>query len=250
MRRWDQFLGSVASGMNIAEAKLKHFITNADIETMVRLPGDAGAVESKRWEQARLAGTRSSFTLFDFDDIFDRIMKGAKINDAMIAVKGSADGRGYFLQLVNADPELKRRYLEAKEVSSMLQMEEALEIADDKSQDVIAGPKGDIPNMAAVNRARLQVEERWRHARALAPKVYSERKQVDMNVNLNYAERLEEARNRARERGTVKLSKADMAAAVDATFREIPAKAAAPAEDTAWMDEKPKDLDTTWLEEK
>lgn len=241
VRRWDSFIGSVAAGLPLPDAMLKHFVTRADIETMTRLPGEAGKTEAKRWAQARSAGKRMTYSLFDIEDIFERIASGMKVGEAVNAVKPGSCASS-FLGVVNKDPDLIERYKEVKEVAVMMLMDQVTEIADDKEGDVLIQEKGPAPNMAAVQRSRLQMDARVLQARAHAPRYYSDKREQTITLNINAVERLERANARLRDRPGA-LTRAEKAQAIEA---EVVAKTI--DTDTSWMDDKP--TETIWLEEK
>lgn len=239
VRRWDQFLGAIAAGDSLQKASKTFCISEADVETMTRL----NPVEERRFLEARTAARKREWSIFTFEEIFRRISEGANVKDAIKAAKGTDEG-GDFYAIINADPGLKERYEEALQCRALAMSDALEEFADDDAGDIIAGPKGDIPNMAAVNRSKLQVDTRWRLMSAWHSRMFGEKgNKVDVNVTVNHAQVLEDARARAKERGEGRISREEMKKAVDATFSEIPAADA----DTSWMDEKP--ADTTWREE-
>lgn len=231
-------MGSLASGVGIAEAKQKHLITNADIETMTRLPG---GLEMERWQEARLAGRKTSWSQLDFDEICDRIAGGMKIKEALSSVRGT-EAAGDFYRLVNRDPDMKAQFLEAQAAGMIALGESVLDIADDTTNDTLVGPKGgEIPNMAAVSRSKLQVESRFKRMGHYHTKLFGEKKDsVQVNVQINHAETLEAARDRAKLRDK-RVTPKQMTAAIDAAFSE---KTETPAE--TWVDEP---MDTVWREE-
>lgn len=71
-------------------------------------------------------------------------------------------------------PEFSAQYARAREAQADLLADEIIEIADDKSQDILdVGEGGDarsITNSAAVQRAKLQVDARKWKASQMAPK--------------------------------------------------------------------------------
>jgi hypothetical protein len=243
LTRWDSFIGDIASGVKLVDAMNARFVTRADIETMCRL--DDGGVQRQRWHDARLSGRKREWSLFDFEDIFDRIAAGAKVDDAIMEVKGC--GPGNFYALVNADPDLRAQYRTAKESYSLIVGETLMGIAADNSNDTIDnGIKGEIPNMAAVTRSKLQVDTGFRYIASYNTKLFGEKKDnVNVQVNMNLGERLEAARTREKLRDT-RVTPKQMEQAVDAVFSEKPE-----SPPTEWVDEpeEPKPIDTVWREE-
>lgn len=243
LSRWVQFLGSVAAGIPLADAMLKHYISRADIEACIRSSDE----ERIRWDEARLAALKRGWSAFDFEDIFERIAGGMAVQEALTAVRGiTAGGPVYsaFNRIIIADATLNGQYMAALKSRALVMSEEIIEIADDDAGDVIAGPKGDIPNNAAVNRSKLKVETRARLMGAWHTKMFGEAKQsVQVAVQVNHAVRLEEARAR---RDTRVIPQR----VIDAAFTEaeiapvVPEGTTGAAED--WDDCAP--LDTSWLD--
>jgi hypothetical protein len=243
LTRWDTFIGDLSSGLGITESMKKCYVTRADIETMCRL--DDGGLQRQRFEDARLAGLKSAWSVFDFEHFFALIAEGKKVDEAHLAVRGVPIQTGFYY-LLNADAELAGKYRKAKEAAMLAMADGVLELADDNSGDTLDGPRGgEIPNMAAVGRSKLQVDTRLRLMGAFHAKLFGERKDnVAVQVNINPAERLEEARARANNRGVVAPKKVE---AIDAQFSEVTPVPAADT-DTSWIDAA--STDTVWREEK
>jgi hypothetical protein len=226
MTRWTQFLGSVATGMALQDAMLKHFMTRADIEACVRL----GIEERQRWNDARVAGKKSKFSAFDIEDILSRIARGCTIGDACQAVRPGLQSE--FVEICTQDPELNELYLRACKSRSFIESEKILDIADDKTDDVLDNGKVLVPNQANVNRDKLRVETRARLMAAWNTRVFGENKHnVQVNVQVNHAEKLEQARARAKTKTVTRRQEATL----EAEFKELP-----PPVEVA--------LDTSWLE--
>ncbi len=226
LSRWDQFLGAVAVGTPIQEAMLKHYMTRADIEACVRRAPE----ERVRWNDARLSARKRKWDVFVLEDIFAKIAMGSSIEDAIIAVNGANSGFEEFMRLCTEDPELNELYLRAIKSRALLEQERVLTIVDDAKGDTLPGRWGDIPNQAAVNRAKLKAETRLHLMSSWYRKLFAEKDASQVNIQINnHAARLEEARQRASSR-MVKLPEK----VVEAEFQEV----------------KPEPVDTSWLEEK
>jgi hypothetical protein len=235
-KRWDLFLGEIAAGMTLGKAMKAHKVCRADIETMCRL--NDGGVQQKRWDDARVAGAKRGWTLFEFEDVMQQLASGKTIDEAMIAVKGVPAGQTQFYWLLAVDEDLQARYRKAKQAYSLMLGEGIVEIADNKTGDTLPGPKGgEIPNMANVTRDKLRIDARWRYMAAYHTRLFGEKKDtVNVQVNVNHAERLEEARERAKLQDK-RVTPKQMADAVEAVFSE---KTEEPApEVTEWVDEEP-----------
>ena len=212
LTRWDFFLGDVAAGTPLEEARAKHLLTRADIETVVR----ADPLQMQRWEEARAASERSAWSIFQIEEIFTRVAQGMTVTKAVLAVVGNLNHD--FYKVIGSDPDMGRRYKQAQEIAMLRLHEQIIDIADDKTGDTLdtGGKSGVVPNNAAVARSKLQVDSRFRQAGQLNSKLFGEAKQqVNVQVNLNHAERLEECRERARTRGPSKKH-----TAIDVPFSE------------------------------
>lgn len=72
-------------------------------------------------------------------------------------------------------PEFQEQYARAKEEQADFLAEEMLEIADDKSDDLLDTEEGQSANPVAVQRARLRVDARKWAAAKLKPKKYGDK---------------------------------------------------------------------------
>lgn len=242
LSRWNQFLGTIASGVLLEDAMLKHYMSRADIEACCRSSHE----ERQRWDDARLAARRRKWSVFDLEDVFQRIAGGMKVTEAVQQVKGYICND--FNSIVITDPTLNLQYMAALKSRAMILAEDIIDISDDDSNDVIDGPKGQIPNNAAVGRSKLRVETRTRLMGSWFPKLFGDQKNnVQVNVQVNHAARLEEARARATTRKPT-APKGIPEHVIEAAFAESVSEEQL---DTSWLDEKPDPaLDTSWLEEK
>ncbi|HWE98843.1 MAG TPA: hypothetical protein VG248_03515 [Caulobacteraceae bacterium] len=77
-------------------------------------------------------------------------------------------------------PEFREQYARARERQADLLVDEALEIADDTSGDVIMGKHGPMMDAEFVARSKLRVETRKWMAGKLAPKKYGEASRVEL----------------------------------------------------------------------
>jgi len=241
LSRWTLFLGELAVGTPLADAMLKHYMTRADIESCVR----SAPEERARWNDARLAARKRAWSAFDIEDILGRIAAGTPITEAVDEVRpgGSAE----FTYLCTADPDLHEQYLRALKSRAILLGEDTLKISDGDGDDVLDNGKGgQIPNGAKVNRDKLRVETRTRLMSNWFPKLFGEKAQTNVAVQIvNHAARLEEARGRAASRSATPRISQDI---VEAAFREVPSREV-PESPVEW-DDLPKGaaISTQWLE--
>lgn len=246
LTRWEQFLGSIAVGVHLQDAMLKHYMTRADIETCVRHSAENRAA----WNDARVAALKRGWTTFDFEDIFERIAGGMGVMEALAEVKGAINS-SVFNQIVTQDMGLNEQYLAALKAKSLVMQEQIVEMADTKDDDTIENHTKwgttTLPNNAAVNRSKLQVETRLRLMAAWNTKMFGESKQsTQVNVQVNYAEKLESARTRSTQRAAP--LPALTREFIDAAFADVSKGDTDVATDTSWLDATDPATDTTWLE--
>lgn len=236
--RWDIFIGYLASGVPLEQSVVKARIDSATIETMCRLPGGA---ERQRFNDARLAGFKTTLSTLAIEEFFLQISNGKLVEEAMELAFGAH--RSEIWQLINSDPDMHAQYRRAQESAMYREFDEIKGITDDTSRDIISGPKGDIPNNAAVGRDKLRMDARFKRAGILNRRVFGEERQAAVTVNVNYAQTLEDARARAKDRGQAprKISRDQMANAIEAISE-------ANTEDTSWMDAVP--AETIWREDR
>jgi hypothetical protein len=123
--------------------------------------------------QKRYADAKNAWKAnFPLDELFTRIAAGEPMRQ--ICKDAHMPGRSFFNAWMARDPELRARYISAKELLMEQLSEEILQIADDISHDT-------DPASAAINlhRAKLQIDTRkWLMSR-LAPKRYGDRLNLD-----------------------------------------------------------------------
>lgn len=229
--RWEEFLTAIKEGLAVDKALMQCGITSREFELTVLDP-----IARQRWQEARLLAKKSAWSVLDREEMCLRISRGVKIEEALIEVRGHEDPT--FFELVESDEDFHADYMRAMKARSLRDMDKLLDIADDDTKDVLSGPKGDIPNMAAVNRSRLMVETRRELAGNFWPKLFGQEKaQVNVQVNVNHAERLERANEQlargraglspglpraADGKASIQLSREERARAIDAVFAETP----------------------------
>lgn len=239
LQRIDRFLGELAGGTPLVDAMGKTHVTRALLEAFTR----ADEANLQRFNDARLAGLKRVWSVLDFEEVFNRIAAGEPVTESVIAIGRDPSS---FFNMINKDPALLKLYRQAKEAHTLIMAEQLTAISDDNSNDTLPGPKGgEIPNMAAVTRSKLMVDTRFRYMGSFHAKLFGEKKDaVQVNVNVNHAQILEDARARATQRDK-RITPKQRIEAIDAQFTE---KQPEPADDTSWMDEKP--ADAVWREEK
>jgi terminase small subunit-like protein len=215
---WDGLLKSIAEGRELADAMQDHRLTSADITATTLDPGQA-----QRYFEARMAGRRRNWSPWVLEDVAQRVARGLSVSAAVVEVKGQDESPELF-ELLEHDSAWNARFAAARRAGAQVMGEGLLAIADDKSGDVLETPKGPIPSSAAVGRSKLMVETRALLMKAYDPERWAEKKpQTNVQVNVNYAETLEAARERSKvrhgtPRGDVLVTREQRVRAVDATF--------------------------------
>lgn len=82
-------------------------------------------------------------------------------------------------QLIEEDEDFRNRYVRAREAQADYMADEIIELADDKSGDVLTGEFGETGNAANVSRSKLRVEARKWIAAKLKPKKYGDKVDVE-----------------------------------------------------------------------
>jgi len=244
MTRWSQFLGSIAAGEGVQESMMKHYMTRADIEACVRESPD----ERARWNEARIAARKRTWSVIDIEEILEDISSGTPIVEAVNKIKPGSHAFKSFTDLCCSDPELHAQYLRALKSRAVLLGEDVLRISDgDGTPDTCTTDKGgEIPNNAKVNRDKLRVDARTRLMSAWFPKLFGEKKDTQVNVQIvNHAQRLEEARQR---RDTREVAPRVSTEVIEAAFRPLLGKddTTSAQVDTSGWDDVPRS--TVWRE--
>lgn len=85
------------------------------------------------------------------------------------------------LNWFDINPDFYRNYTRAKKAQAYYLAEEILQLSDKADNDLIAGEFGQVPNHAAVQRAKLQIDTRKWVASKLLPKVFGDKIDVTSN---------------------------------------------------------------------
>lgn len=240
MSRWNLFLGEIAIGTPLQEAMLKHLVKSAEIEACIRSSPD----ERQRWNDARLAARKTKWSALDIEEIFAKISGGTPIHEAIRSVRPLEDTSD-FTYLCTADPELHEQYMAACRSRAVLTGEEIITIADGDGDDTLDNGKGGLtPHSAKVNRDKLRVDTRKALMSNWFPKLFGEKAQTQVNVQINnHAARLEEARARRDTRTVKRLEPAITSGVVDAAFKDYKPEAVK----EAW-DDIAEPVSTVWRE--
>jgi hypothetical protein len=215
---WAGLLKSLAEGTSPEDALQQHKILYREVERIVL--SNPGAAQ--QWHEARLLGKSSRFSLLERDEIFSRLARGAPPETAVAEVRGPETAEqdvADLFELVAAIPEWEERYASAMRVTGLRSVQKlGAVVADDSKDTLFCEKRGLLPNPVPVQRARLRWEhETWQLGK-WNPDLFGERpkNQVNVQVNVNHAERLEQARTR------VKVYRQTQAATVQGAVREEP----------------------------
>ena len=150
------------------------------------------------WEDAKTAALWRNWDLETLEDILAKVAAGGTVRSAIaeFALEEGPNAEVMFYRLILRDPVMKQMYDEARMIQAeKMAIDDVIEIADDTSNDETADGR---PNSAAVNRSRLKVQSRQWIAGRLHFKRFGDKQQIDLdaNITVDHAARLEEARRR------------------------------------------------------
>ena len=127
-------------------------------------------------------GRPSSISKKQTQLICDLLIDGHSLNTVCAAIEVS---KPTVCRWIRQNPKFRNQYAKAKRWQARFAAEEILEIADDTSNDVTGELK--MPNMVAVNRAKLRIDARKWVAAKLLPKKYGDvpaQNNTSVNVGL------------------------------------------------------------------
>lgn len=177
--------------------------TRALVEGMLR----SSAERLRQWNEARMAAERRHWDMDIITEICNEIAAGLSVHSAC---KKRGKPPESFVKLVLLDPGIREEYDLARKVRAELWADESIEIADEEHNDLDLAGRG---NMAAVKRSDLRVTTRRRLMEDFNKDRFSpggKKNEVNVQVNINAAERLEAARQR---RNALRVQ--------DAEFKEV-----------------------------
>lgn len=247
--RYELFLGDIRAGTRLEEAMERHLITRKDIETAC-LTADG----LQAFIDATKAAQRRAWSVLDIQEVFDRISQGAKVKDAIDAVK---PGNATLLSIVTEDKALWAEYQRALKSRAILMADDLEDWAEDDKDDILENGKGgQLGNNAAVARDKLKVDTRFRLMASWYPSLFNDRQapNTQVNVQINHAARLEEARARAQTRRVVLPAEPDrvpieMLQEVSATVSDATLQAGRSVENGGGASDSNADWrDTSWLQ--
>lgn len=185
---WAQCIGDICDGVPCAEAVKRAGIPASTLEGFLRTDARIRA----QWEEAKLTALRRHWPLDLVEQILDDIAMGESVRSAVTKRSLSYVS---FLKLTQKDPVIEEMYLEAKQMQAETFADEIVDEATDDNDDVGLDGKG---NIAAVNRSKLRVNTKQWLMQANAPKRFRKDSgtQIAVQVNVDHASRLEEARRR------------------------------------------------------
>lgn len=118
----------------------------------------------------------------DYDKLFEEVIldisEGMPVRQAL---KGKISN-GKFYDMLEENEAYAKRYARATELRAEKIFEDALDIADDSTDDIIYKDGVPIENQKVVQRDRLRVETRKWFLSKLHPKKYGDKSEVDLNV--------------------------------------------------------------------
>lgn len=134
-----------------------------------------------------MTGRSSEFTQEIADLICKRLANGESLRK--ICLSEDMPCQTTVFKWLSQQPPFAEQYARAREAQADALFDECLDIADDGSNDYMAGKEGedDRYNGDAVQRSKLRIETRRWMAGKLRPKKYGEKLEVDNNHNFDPA---------------------------------------------------------------
>lgn len=208
---WAACIGMICDGVPcvqaVKQAGIPATVLEGYIRTDVRI--------RSQWEEAKLTALRRHWPLAIVEEILDEIAEGSSVRQA-VQTKRSLSYIS-FLKLTQADPIIEEMYLHAKRLQAETFADEIVEESQRDGDDLDLTGKG---NIAAVNRSKLRVGTKQWLMQANSPKRFRKESAptVNVQVNVDHANRLEEARRR--KEGTTQEKAVPV---MDAQFSNLPA---------------------------
>lgn len=135
-----------------------------------------------------MAGRPTLFTKQLADEICERLADGETLS-AMCRDNDHLPVRSTVSLWIATKEEFSDRVARAREAGSHVLVDETREIADDGSNDWMEKRYGEttawVTNGEALGRSKLRIEQRWREAEAILPKVYGRKTQVEHSGSVN-----------------------------------------------------------------
>lgn len=185
---WAQCIGDICDGVPCQQAVKRAGIPVSTLEGFLRTDVRIRA----QWEEAKLTALRRHWPLHLVEEILDDVATGMSVRDA---VKSRELSYVSFLKLTQKDPIIEEMYLEAKKLQAETFADQIVEESENENNDLMVDGKG---NIAAVNRSRLKVNTKQWLMQANSPKRFRKEnaQQIAVQVNVDHATRIEEARRR------------------------------------------------------
>lgn len=185
---WADCIGMICDGVPCPEAVKIAGIPATVLEGFIRTDARIRA----QWEEAKLTALRRHWPITLVEELLDEIAEGASVKS--VCVKRDLSYVS-FLKLTQHDPMIEEMYLAAKKLQAETFADEIVEESNNDGDDTDFLGKG---NIAAVNRSKLRVNTKQWLMQANAPARFRKEQanQVNVQVNVDHATRLEEARRR------------------------------------------------------
>ena len=192
--RWRHLIGLIADGVGtklaIEQARIRKFALEAYLRTDPKAKAE--------WEDAKTAALWKNWDMETIENVLAHVAMGGTVIGAIdkFTYEGGENARSSFYSLLLRDEVVKEMYDQAREMQAeKMAIDDILTISDNDADDVTDDGR---PNAAAVNRSRLRVQSRQWIAERMSFKRFGDRKRVDLEANIvvDHAARLEEARRR------------------------------------------------------
>lgn len=134
-------------------------------------------------------GRPTKFTKSIREEILERLAEGETLRE--ICRDEHMPSRSNVSRWVRENIDFQDHVARAREFGAWSIIDETREIADDARNDWMekrgrnGQPLGWVVNGEAVQRSKLRIEQRWREAESLAPKVYGKRQTIEHAGGIN-----------------------------------------------------------------
>lgn len=194
-KKWQALLGAVINGVKVRDACKKLAISKGQLEAALRTNKEY----KKTWEEAKRAALRKIWDMETIEQILVTIAMNEKGGYLKSIIEDMGLEPSTFYQLVLKDPEIRQMYDEARQIQAEIQADEMRAIAEDGRNDSYVDDRGRTRvDHDVVQRSKLRIDTlKWTMSK-LHYKRFGDKIQQDVNANIvvDHAERLEKARKR------------------------------------------------------
>ena len=192
---WDKLCQYTVEGVKLVDALKAIDIRESVYRSVMR----EDIASREQLEQARADWDNRNWP----ESLIETICIGIAMGERLINI---ADDEVFKVEAFHSlrlrDEYVNDKYMRAKRIMAEGMVDELIALSDDDTNDMAQDSKGgDKPNTAAVQRSRLKTDNRKWLASKLLKEIYGDVQTIEADINLvvDHAARLEDARNRKEE---------------------------------------------------